>query len=142
MTDDHGTADRTRQPVARKAYYSIGEVCELTGLKPHVLRYWESQFRILQPGKNQAGNRVYRPREIKVVVLLKHILYTRKFTIEGAKQRLEELRNEETIEERLDGVLPAEFLTELKEELVHLLATLTPPATTAASSDEATSSAS
>ncbi len=142
MTDEHGVADQSRQPIARKAYYSIGEVCELTGLKPHVLRYWESQFRILQPGKNQAGNRVYRPREIKVVVLLKHLLYTRKFTIEGAKQRLEELRNEGAIEERLDGVLPAEFLTELKTELSQLLDTLTPPKPAAAPSDEGASSAS
>jgi len=127
MANDSGSGDSSRQPVARKAYYSIGEVCELTGLKPHVLRYWETQFRILQPGKNQAGNRVYRPREIKVVVLLKHLLYTRKFTIEGAKQRLKELRNEGTIEERTDGVLPGEFIEGLKEELAQLLDVLTPP---------------
>ena len=53
-------------------FFSIGEVCELTGLKPHVLRYWESQFRFLNPAKNRSGNRVYQRREVELVVLVKH----------------------------------------------------------------------
>ena len=63
----------TSGPVAKKAYYSIGEVCDLTGLKPHVLRYWETQFQVLRPSKNRAGNRVYRPKEVQVVLLVKHL---------------------------------------------------------------------
>ena len=57
------------QRIAPKEYYSIGEVCSLTGLKPHVLRYWETQFPALRPTKNRAGNRVYRRKEIKLVHL-------------------------------------------------------------------------
>ena len=57
------------QQVAKKVYYSIGEVCDLSGLKPHVLRYWETQFDVLNPTKNRAGNRVYRSRDVEVVLL-------------------------------------------------------------------------
>ncbi len=63
------TAERkgieVRESIVKKAYYSIGEVCDLTGLKPHVLRYWETQFDILRPTKNRAGNRVFRPKDIE-----------------------------------------------------------------------------
>ena len=70
-------------------FFSIGEVCQLTDLKPHVLRYWESQFRFLNPAKNRSGNRVYKAREVELIMLVKHLLYTEKFTIEGARQRLD-----------------------------------------------------
>ena len=73
-------------------FYSIGEVCALTELKPHVLRYWESQFRFLNPAKNRSGNRVYKGREVELIMLVKHLLYTEKFTIEGARQRIDQYR--------------------------------------------------
>src|SRR5256714_12411480 len=73
-------------------FFSIGEVCELTDLKPHVLRYWESQFRFLNPAKNRSGNRVYQRREIELIMLVKHLLYTEKYTIEGARQKIEQYR--------------------------------------------------
>jgi DNA-binding transcriptional MerR regulator len=103
--------------IAKKVYYAIGEVCELTGLKPHVLRYWETQFDILNPTKNRAGNRVYRSKEIELVLLVKHLLYEEKYTIEGANQKLLEMRR--------DGVAPA-FLAGLKSELEELRRVLTP----------------
>jgi DNA-binding transcriptional MerR regulator len=81
------------EPIARKVYYSIGEVCDLTGLKPHVLRYWETQFEVLNPTKNRAGNRVYRSKDIELVLLVKHLLYEKKYTIEGANKRLAEMRS-------------------------------------------------
>lgn len=87
-----GGAARIAGRIAPKEYYSIGEVCEITDLKPHVLRYWESQFRILNPSKNRAGNRAYRRKDIQLIQLVKHLLYTEKFTIEGARQKLEEIR--------------------------------------------------
>ncbi len=65
-------------------FFSIGEARSLTELKPHVLRYWESQFRFLSPAKNRSGNRVYKAREVELIMLVKHLLYTEKFTIEGA----------------------------------------------------------
>jgi DNA-binding transcriptional MerR regulator len=82
----------TDDRIAPKEYYSIGEVCEITGLEPHVLRYWETRFGALSPSKNQAGNRVYRRKEIKLVQLLRHLLYEEKYTIEGADEKLKQLR--------------------------------------------------
>jgi DNA-binding transcriptional MerR regulator len=79
-------------PIAKKEYYSIGEVCRITGLKPHVLRYWETQFKGLVPVKNRAGNRAYRRREIEMIQLVKELLYEKKYTIEGARRRLEDLK--------------------------------------------------
>lgn len=124
---DAGSGDRRREPVAPKAYYAIGEVCDLTGLKPHVLRYWEGQFPILSPGKNRAGNRVYRPKDIEVVLLLKHLLYEERFTIEGARKRLAELRREGELEEERQDVLSPEVLASMKEELESLLRVLELP---------------
>ncbi|HEV8453895.1 MAG TPA: MerR family transcriptional regulator [Gemmatimonadales bacterium] len=84
------TTTTTTRPV--QEFYSIGEVCGLTDLKPHVLRYWESQFRFLNPAKNRSGNRVYKGREVELIMLVKHLLYTEKFTIEGARQRVDHYR--------------------------------------------------
>ncbi len=112
--------------IAKKAYYSIGEVCDLTGLKSHVLRYWETQFDVLSPTKNSAGNRVYRPKEIELILLVKHLLYEEKYTIEGARRRLQEMRSSGEIEEGRQEVLEPEFLSVMKSELRALLRILTP----------------
>ncbi|MEZ4456314.1 MAG: MerR family transcriptional regulator [Gemmatimonadales bacterium] len=80
------------QPRPTQEFFSIGEVCALTDLKPHVLRYWESQFRFLSPAKNRSGNRVYKSREVEMILLVKHLLYTEKYTIDGARQRIEHFR--------------------------------------------------
>ena len=72
----------------RRRYYSISKVADLTGLKQHILRFWESEFPILKPRKNRAGNRAYTERDIKIVQLIKRLLYEEKYTIEGAKNRL------------------------------------------------------
>ena len=112
--------------IAPREYYSIGEVCDLTGLKPHVLRYWETQFRDLSPAKNRAGNRVYRPREIKIIQLVKHLLYEEKYTIDGARKRLEELRGGGKIDEASDQVLDRQAIRELRREIQALRELLTP----------------
>ena len=96
-----------------REFFSIGDVCELTELKPHVLRYWESQFRFLNPAKNRSGNRVYSRRDVELVLLVKHLLYTEKYTIEGARQKVEEHR-------KSGGVKPA-ARRGLDAETVHLL---------------------
>lgn len=108
--------------IASKEYYSIGEVCEITGLKPHVLRYWESQFRLLNPSKNRAGNRAYRRKDIQLIQLVKHLLYTEKFTIEGAKQKLDDLRRgrETGIELPSPEAERADLLQSIKQELEEL----------------------
>jgi len=73
----------------KKLYYSIGEVAEMTDLKPYVLRYWETEFPQLRPAKNRAGNRKYRESDIKLLFYIKDLLYNQKYTIEGARQQLE-----------------------------------------------------
>ena len=105
------TTTTTTRPV--QEFYSIGEVCGLTDLKPHVLRYWESQFRFLNPAKNRSGNRVYKGREVELIMLVKHLLYTEKFTIEGARQRVDHYRR--TGELRLSA--HRAFETELAQEI-------------------------
>ena len=70
----------------KKLYYSIGDVSEMTGLKQYVLRFWETEFSILKPGKNKAGNRIYKDKDIKVIRHIKTLLYDKKYTIKGAKQ--------------------------------------------------------
>ena len=114
------------EPIAKKVYYSIGEVCDLTGLKPHVLRYWETQFDVLNPTKNRAGNRVYRSKEIEIILLVKHLLYEKKYTIEGANNRLVEMRRAGELEEERQDVLEPEFLAGIKAGLVELRRVLTP----------------
>ncbi len=115
------------EPIAKKAYYSIGEVCELTGLKPHVLRYWETQFELLHPTKNRAGNRVFRPKEIELILLVKHLLYEKKFTIDGARQRLLDMRRGGEIAEAEKDVVDRDFLANLKKELLQVKEVLAPP---------------
>lgn len=74
-----------------KRYYRIGEVSRLTGVKPYVLRYWESEFRWMSPAKSRSKQRLYRKRDIETIQLIKKLLYEERFTIEGARRRLREL---------------------------------------------------
>jgi DNA-binding transcriptional MerR regulator len=115
------------ESIAKKAYYSIGDVCDLTGLKPHVLRYWETQFEILNPSKNRAGNRIYRPKDVELILLVKHLLYEQKYTIEGANQKLLGIKKEGDLEEEQQEILGPEFLASMKKELEDLLTILRPP---------------
>lgn len=110
--------------IATKEYYSIGDVCEIADLKPHVLRYWESQFSILRPSKNRAGNRVYRRKEIKLIQLLRHLLYTERYTIEGARRKLNQLRKDGKLARAARVAWDRETVTDLRREadaLVELL---------------------
>ncbi len=115
-------------PIVKKAYYSIGEVCELTGLKPHVLRYWETQFSALHPTKNRAGNRVYRPKEVELIHLLKQLLYEDKYTIEGANGKILDDRKAGKLEEERRKAVTPEVLGVVREELEQLKGRLTLPA--------------
>ena len=76
--------------IPNKLYFSISEVAEMTGVKPHVLRYWESEFPDLRPKKNRAGNRSYREKDIKMVMTIRDLLYQQGFTIQGARMQLKE----------------------------------------------------
>lgn len=105
-------------------FFSIGEVCALTDLKPHVLRYWESQFRFLNPAKNRSGNRVYKSREVELIMLVKHLLYTEKYTIEGARQRIEHYRRTGELRGSARAAMERETLRELRDAVEEIAAIL------------------
>jgi DNA-binding transcriptional MerR regulator len=115
----------TREPV--QEFFSIGDVCTLTELKPHVLRYWEGQFRFLSPAKNRSGNRVYQRREVELIQLVKQLLYTEKYTIEGAKRRLDELRKVGELKSSARGALEVATWQSIESELRDILRDLTAP---------------
>jgi len=111
-------------PTVNQEFFSIGEVCTLTELKPHVLRYWESQFRFLNPAKNRSGNRVYKAREVELIMLVKHLLYVDKYTIDGARQRIEEYRRSGQLRGEAHSALERGTIGELRAALEDVLATL------------------
>ena len=84
--------DNRAPPV--KLYYRIGEVAELVGVEPHVLRYWESEFPTIRPQKSRSGQRVYSRRDVEKLLRVKDLLYAQRFTIAGARQRLRGPSNE------------------------------------------------
>ncbi len=111
-----------REPI--QEFFSIGEVCELTELKPHVLRYWESQFRFLHPAKNRSGNRAYQRREIELILLVKHLLYSEKYTIEGARQKIDEHRKAGDLRGVATGALRLELLESLEQDCREILSVI------------------
>ena len=74
--------------IPEKLFFRIGEVCDLIKVQPHVLRYWETEFPMLAPQKNRAGQRVYRRKDVEMVLRIHDLLYEEKFTIAGAKKKL------------------------------------------------------
>ena len=80
--------NRAAVPIPEKLFFKIGEVCDITGIQAHVLRYWESEFPMLAPQKNRAGQRTYRKRDVEMVLRIKELLYEDQYTIAGAKKRL------------------------------------------------------
>ncbi len=112
----------TTRPV--QEFYSIGEVCGLTDLKPHVLRYWESQFRFLNPAKNRSGNRVYKSREVELIMLVKHLLYSEKFTIDGARQRIDQYRRTGELKVSARKAYETELIAEVRTTIEEVLGVL------------------
>ncbi len=80
----------------KKLYYSISEVSRLAGLEQYILRYWETEFEQLKPGKNRAGNRIYTNKDIKLILQIKQLLREEKYTIDGAKKILNEFNQDTT----------------------------------------------
>lgn len=81
---------RRKEPIPDKLYFRIGEVARLTGVQPYILRYWESEFPLLQPKKSGTGQRLYRKRDIEIIFKVKELLYDLRYTIAGARRRLQE----------------------------------------------------
>jgi DNA-binding transcriptional MerR regulator len=82
--------------IPEKIYFKIGEVCDLVGVQPHVLRYWETEFPMLSPQKNRSGQRSYRRRDVEMALRIKELLYDEMFTIAGAKKKLQSEIRENT----------------------------------------------
>jgi len=75
-----------------KLFFRIGDVADLVGVKPYVLRYWESEFPMIKPTKSPSGQRVYRRADVESLLLIKHLLYAERYSIEGARKRLKEAK--------------------------------------------------
>src|SRR3954466_11461331 len=77
-----------------RLYFRIGDVADLVGVKPYVLRYWESEFSMISPQKSSSGQRVYRRSDVETVLMIKHLLFEERYSVEGARKRIKELRKE------------------------------------------------
>tara|TARA_B100000902_G_C27292395_1_gene907902 strand:- start:77 stop:433 length:357 start_codon:yes stop_codon:yes gene_type:complete len=100
-----------------KLYYSIGEVSKITGLKQYVLRYWETEFTVLKPVKNTAGNRIYKDNDIKLIKYIQDLLYKKKYTIKGAKMHLSDQFS--------NSVNKSSDIQEIKQDLINIKKSLT-----------------
>ena len=104
--------------VAEKLYYRIGEVEAITAVPAYVLRYWESEFKLLRPKKNPAGQRLYRPRDLELVQRIKSLLYDERLTLEGAKKRLiAESRRTDQLELGMKEAAYADALRRIRDRL-------------------------
>lgn len=101
-----------------KQYFKIGEVSRITGVKPHVLRYWETEFRGIRPQKSKTNQRLYRRRDVELLLQIKHLLYEEGYTIAGASRRLRELRQAEQPRGCAGDV---ELLEKIRAQAVELL---------------------
>ena len=107
---------------AEKLYYRIGEVEQITAVPAYVLRYWESEFKLLRPKKNPAGQRLYRPRDLELVQRIKTLLYDERLTLEGAKKRLlaDSRKGGQQMELGLRETIYADALRRIRERLTTL----------------------
>ena len=113
-------------PIPDKVYFKIGEVAEIVGVKPYVLRYWETEFPDIAPAKSKSKQRLYKRKEVEMILRIRDLLYKEKFTIEGARKRLEELDAEGTTTQHSSRALELSFLRSLRGELEAVLELLDP----------------
>jgi len=113
-------------PIPAKRYFTIGEVSELCGVKPHVLRYWEQEFTQLKPVKRRGNRRYYQHHEVLLIRRIRELLYEEGFTISGARNRLDNAMSEERTETpaRAERAIAGADLSAIKRELRALLETL------------------
>lgn len=138
MTSDISTeTPQTSSPAAIAAdpvqipdrtFFRIGDVSDLVGVKPYVLRYWETEFPMITPEKSTTGQRVYRRTDVETLLLIKHLLYNERYSIEGARKRLRELRRDgqlksfrrETVLGGEENLVRQDRLRKLRSELEDL----------------------
>jgi DNA-binding transcriptional MerR regulator len=105
-----------------KAYFKIGEAAKLAAVRPSVLRFWESEFRSLRPQKTKSQQRLYRRKDVELVLRIRQLLYDERFTIEGARQRLRELGHDEAAPAPVPPPeVDVETLRKIKQGLLDLL---------------------
>jgi len=106
-----------------KLYFKIGEVSDLLGVEPYVLRYWETEFSQLAPKKSGTGHRLYRRKDVELLLRIKHLLYEKRFTIEGARQSLQMGSRAPKVRaaKRLQQELFSDPLPEIRRELTEIL---------------------
>jgi DNA-binding transcriptional MerR regulator len=107
-----------------KLYFKIGEVSELLGVEPYVLRYWETEFPVLSPKKSGAGHRLYRRKDVELLLRIKHLLYEKRFTIEGARQSLQtesKTTKPKALKRVQQELFAADPLPEIRKELADIL---------------------
>jgi DNA-binding transcriptional MerR regulator len=109
-----------RKTLPEKKYFRIGEVCDITGLKPHVLRYWETEFRQIKPHKTKSHQRLYKKKDVETLLAIKHLLYDLKYTIAGARSRLDQKK--ETDKNQKPRQLAIEFDPAERDQLIAGLA--------------------
>src|SRR5262245_62889270 len=110
-------APRSRVVIPDKLYYRVGEVEAITEIPAYVLRYWESEFKLLRPKKNPAGQRLYRRKDLELVLRIKTLLYDERLTLEGAKKRLRNESRGSQMELGLRGAALEDALKRLRERL-------------------------
>ena len=103
--------------IPNKLFFKIGEVCELLGVEPYVLRFWETEFPNIAPQKSKAGHRVYRRKDVEKIMKVKELLYERGFTIPGARKQL-------SAERVLEQPDKAQVLSQIREQLRDILTLL------------------
>jgi DNA-binding transcriptional MerR regulator len=109
-------------PIPNKLYFRIGEVAELTGIKPYVIRFWESEFPGLGPKKASTGHRLYRRKDVELVLHIKQLLYEQRFTIEGARRLLQsKAALPVSTPEKEKAADRSEFLCQIRRELAEIL---------------------
>jgi DNA-binding transcriptional MerR regulator len=117
--------ERSKPPHPVKLYYRIGEVSDIVGVEPHVLRYWETEFRSIRPQKSRKGQRIYSRRDVEKLITVKDLLYSHGFTIAGARKKLREGGAEPPAPEEQEKVVSVRSrLLEVRSEVVAFLAEL------------------
>jgi DNA-binding transcriptional MerR regulator len=109
-------------PIPDKLYFKIGEVAQLAGVKPHVLRYWESEFQTISPAKSQGRQRLYRRQDVELVLRLKELLYQQGYTIAGAKKLLARRGSgrSDSVAEAQPAKTDRQLLGEIRDDLLRL----------------------
>ncbi len=114
--------------IPSKPFFKIGEAARLCAVKPYVLRYWETEFRSLKPQKTRSGQRLYRRQDVELILRIRHLLYDKRFTIEGARTRLRELGHQEAAPPPLPPPkVDVETMRKIKQAVIELIGLVEEP---------------